>query len=537
MKMDASHEQHFIDDVEDVEFVAQDIERPLHALIDQLAQLDVGLQRNRLGVDGLKETGALAQQAQAINASLETLAEHWPRQWREKQAAQELAEEFSNKAMLLVFGKFNAGKSSLCNFLADRFAAHGKRVQYFQLENGRIALTAARLKERSTEATAQLQGVQLGENLVLLDTPGLHSMTSEHAALTQRFTDSADGMLWLTSSPSPGQVQELDELARELHRNKPLLPVVTRSDVYEEDEVDGALVKFLRNKTPQNRAQQEADIRVRAQQKLSAMGVERSLLKTPVSISVHVAREQGQTQPAMNEAGFERLFAALLEIIAPALAYKQRKPAEVLLHHVQENVFGSLHTEILPQLDALARSLQSHLDALLQRADDLAQAVWRSVLPALPAMLEKYASTRGAQAVRDTLSQSLCEAFKGAETASLSEFAVSLDESSAQITTEAGVGYEDIESVGVDYVKLHAALEKQLHVTLEGLVTAAIGQCRDAIVSLQHRVSLLSDLIRDQEHILQGLNVRLRSRAPRRVSSVTAPSMAAVSRALGRPET
>ena len=59
--------------------------------------------------------------------------------------------------------------------------------------------------------------------------------------MTQRFTDSADGVLWLTSSTSPGQVQELDELGRELHRNKPLLPVVTRSDVYEEDEIDGEI--------------------------------------------------------------------------------------------------------------------------------------------------------------------------------------------------------------------------------------------------------------------------------------------------------
>ncbi|WP_250530521.1 dynamin family protein, partial [Caballeronia sp. ATUFL_F1_KS4A] len=78
-----------------------------------------------------------------------------------------------------------------------------------------------------------LQGVRLAGKLVLVDTPGLHSVTPENAVLTQRFTDSADGVLWLTSSTSPGQVQELDELGRELHRNKPLLPVVTRSDVYE----------------------------------------------------------------------------------------------------------------------------------------------------------------------------------------------------------------------------------------------------------------------------------------------------------------
>ncbi|MBB5407020.1 hypothetical protein HDG34_000943 [Paraburkholderia sp. HC6.4b] len=82
-------------------------------------------------------------------------------------------------------------------------------------------------------------------------------MTPDNAALTRRFTDSADGVLWLTSSTSPGQVQELDELGRELHRNKPLLPVVTRSDEYEEDEVDGELVKCLCNKSAPRRALQE----------------------------------------------------------------------------------------------------------------------------------------------------------------------------------------------------------------------------------------------------------------------------------------
>nr|WP_187630813.1 hypothetical protein [Paraburkholderia sp. UCT31] len=41
-------------------------------------------------------------------------------------------------------------------------------------------------------------------------------MTPDNAALTRRFTDSADGVLWLTSSTLPGQVQELDELVREL---------------------------------------------------------------------------------------------------------------------------------------------------------------------------------------------------------------------------------------------------------------------------------------------------------------------------------
>lgn len=100
----------------------------------------------------------------------------------------------------------------------------------------------------------------------------------------------------------------------ELHRNKPLLPVVTRSGVYEEDEIDGEIRKCLRSKSAQNRAEQESDVQSRAEEKLAAMGVATSLLKKPVSISTYTARAQNQTLVAMTDAGVERLYEALIEI-------------------------------------------------------------------------------------------------------------------------------------------------------------------------------------------------------------------------------
>ncbi|WP_350029820.1 hypothetical protein [Caballeronia sp. INDeC2] len=51
--------------------------------------------------------------------------------------------------IVTVIGKFNAGKSSLCNLLADRFAAHGKTVEYFYLDAGRIVETRERFKASS----------------------------------------------------------------------------------------------------------------------------------------------------------------------------------------------------------------------------------------------------------------------------------------------------------------------------------------------------------------------------------------------------
>ena len=267
-----------------------------------LSALTQGMSERHLPVSALlRDTQAVARQVKQLNALLAASLQSWAADWKALEPAQHLARAFEDRVMLLVFGKFNAGKSSLCNFLAERFAAHGAKVQYFYLESGRIVETAQGLKEGATETTARLQGVCLGAQVVLLDTPGLHSVTPENAALTQRFTDSADAVLWLTSSTSPGQVQELDELARELRRNKPLLPVITRSDTFEEDEIDGEIVKLLRNKSASNRALQEQDVRARALDKLRLMGIQEQVLRPSVSVSVHAMREQGGTRLALMD--------------------------------------------------------------------------------------------------------------------------------------------------------------------------------------------------------------------------------------------
>src|SRR5699024_7645438 len=59
--------------------------------------------------------------------------QHWDSKWLEFAPAKSLADTFDHKVMLLVFGKFNAGKSSLCNLLADFFHFQGQQVQYFHL--------------------------------------------------------------------------------------------------------------------------------------------------------------------------------------------------------------------------------------------------------------------------------------------------------------------------------------------------------------------------------------------------------------------
>jgi GTPase SAR1 family protein len=525
MKADVSQEQRFIAEVDAFDFVAQDIDAHLHALNAWLAKLSADLRAGGLSCDGLQAHSALARQADAINTLLRDSAHKWTQQWASLQATRDLADQFDDQALLLVFGKFNAGKSSFCNFLAGRFAAHKRPVRYFHVDAGRVVETSEPFTEGATETTSRLQGVRLGEKLVLLDTPGLHSVTPENAALTQRFTDSADGVLWLTSSTSPGQVQELDELARELHRNKPLLPVVTRSDEYDEDEVEGEIVKRLCNKSAQRRALQEHDIRIRAQDKLVAMGVDAALLKAPVSISAYVAREQGQTPEAMAEAGFEKLYAALLAITEPALAYKRRKRAEILLHHLEESVLGRLRGDVSPLLTELRTSSQAALAALEIKQEQLVNAVWRAIVPTLPGRLDAYVAARDTKALGSAVSESIVEAFGREAERLLGDYVIAPDASLARIELDdaAALGGTVVEHSevdgqlrevdGVDFGRAHAALSNAIRGCLLSLSSDAARRCRASISRMLELARYLEESLKIHEERLRDLKREIRSEA------------------------
>lgn len=348
------------------------------------------LQDNNLSVTQLNPEGDIAQQIAQFTAWLQQTQQDSQTAYTQLSATQHLIEQFEQKVMFLLYGKFNAGKSSLCNVLAECFRNHQQTVQYFYLDNGEIVFTDEAFAEGSIETTARLQGVILGEHLVLLDTPGLHSVTAANAALTQRFLESADGVLWLSSSSSPGQVHELDSLAQELLRQKPLLPIITRSDYFDEDEVDGEICQILCNKPAAQRQLQEQDVKERAIEKLVQMHANTALLKPPISLSAHMVSQANYGETAMEGAGFNRLFSALYEFIAPTRAYKQRKPAEIVLHHLQEHILNPLEVGFEQKLTQLEQTVQQEIDSLPDKQAHIIAQAWREVIPQVPMLFDKY---------------------------------------------------------------------------------------------------------------------------------------------------
>ncbi|MBK0065053.1 MULTISPECIES: dynamin family protein [unclassified Acinetobacter] len=485
--------QHFIEQTQQITTSQSD----LTSILDHLQQWRKHFAKELISiafeVKGLQPASTLAKQISLINNQVAQQIRLWDVKWSELAAAQSVAEAFSDKVMLLVFGKFNAGKSSLCNLLAECFHRQGQTVRYFYVQNDQIYYTETLLREGATETTAQLQGVCLGERLVLLDTPGLHSATAENAALTQRFIDSADGVLWLSSSTSPGQVQELHALARELKRHKPLFPIITRSDQIEEDELDGEICTILCNKPPSQRSLQEADVKARAEDKLREMAVDVHLLKQPVSVSTQMARQADMDQKAMSDAGFERLFAALLDMIQPALHYKQRKPAEIFLHHLQEQVLEAFVQEIEPDLDQLQLCLHHMQIALLQQQRHIAEDVWRKVLPELPQLLEQYAATRGIDQVYITLTQWLADAFTQQVQQQLVDYQID-DSVQVQLEPNPNIGYELISDLVV-HDRLYTELCRQINETVKQCTEQLVHQCEKQLSAIEDNIQQFKDVI------------------------------------------
>ena len=352
------------------------------------------------------------------------------------------------------------------------------------------------------ETTARLQGVCLGKHLVLLDTPGLHSVTPENAALTQRFTECADAVLWLTSSTSPGQVQELDDLSRELRRGKPLLPIITRSDVIEEDEAEGEIVKRLRNKNPANRLLQESDVRKRGLAKLHQMGVEECWLKTPVSVSVHMAREAGESAQALADSGFAQLCAALFALVDPARAYKQRKPAEVMLHHLEENVRGTIDSHIQAGLSQLVSLLREERARLQTQQPRLIRGLQREVLPVLPKLLERHTPLHDGAGLCQAFGEVLHDALAHQVEQHIGDHEVC----TASARGSVQIGLPDHSG----YAQLYEALAERAQQLIAQQVEGVIGQCCRGLDALELPVLALQALLAGQHDRLEHIKCHLR---------------------------
>lgn len=283
-----------------------------------------------------------------------------------------LQADYRDKLIIIIFGKVNAGKSTFANYLSELIGLKtGYKSKLFHFVDGKKEqFEGSKFSEGSTETTITIQGIEIG-NLVLLDSPGLHSVNDANGELAKNYTDSADLVIWLTSSTSPGQTQELESLKEELVKKKVLVPVISKSDEIVEDEVDDEIVEEFKMKNVAVQKDQQSDV----YQRITKFFIKKGLpiddcLKEPCSISVGYAKKNNE----LTLSGMEGLFRNIAEVYKEVIDSKVnniKNQSENYLKEVRaefkilEKVIEDTLAEIKAQKENIGKTSQVIADNIL----------------------------------------------------------------------------------------------------------------------------------------------------------------------------
>lgn len=375
-----------------------------------------------------------------INETLNEFISSTQKEWENFTLSKELSENFGDKLIFFVFGKVNAGKSSFSNLFTE---LSNKSSEIFYLdENNKVQSNKDSIfKVGQTETTARIQWVEL-DSLVLVDSPGLHSITKTNADLTKKYLDSADAIIWLTSSGSPGQVQELEELAKEMRKEKPILPVITKSDKYEEDWCDktDSLVKILKPKDKNNRRVQEQDVKKRAKEVLEKSNSKSTLLD-PISISAQCAKEG-----MMEESNIEVLFHTLTkDILQDSIAYKSEKPKKLLIKYFELEIIEKVDKTLLPKIHILKSKIQEQQENLEKKKNLLQTTLLCDINLKVSFLATEYESSKNTKGLTEELNQYIIQKFNKEVSEILKELFHQIQETSIALNANSIAEYKNIE--------------------------------------------------------------------------------------------
>lgn len=390
----------------------------------------------------INQESSLSKLTGVLKQSVKVNLKNWNDALEDSLPMKALSEQFTDRIILLVFGKVNAGKSSFCNFLAEQFPAD--QVKRFCFNKGKVQYfkNNEKFAEGVTETTSTIQGIELGNNLVLLDSPGLHSVTDENGDLTRQYTDCADAVLWLSPSTSPGQVQELQDLKDELEKKKPLQPVITRSDeIIEEDwcDIKNDIITSLKNKTESNRKLQEDDVLGRVKQ----LGLNK-LVKECVSISVHAYNESDKKQTDLQQAGLYKLFERLVVIIDEAKAYKVKKASQQVINFLNNQVIAPLEKNIKPQINKLSAETKETINNLNKKKTHFSAEITAEVAFDVPSIVEKYKDSQNKKAIALELNTVIEKSIHKVLERELKSLVNNIQEVSSSLSPESLGSFEDV---------------------------------------------------------------------------------------------
>ncbi|WP_417533680.1 dynamin family protein [Marinobacterium stanieri] len=360
-------------------------------------QVDVSAQLEQLAQatqDQLNPSHPLAQMCKQWLLNVCQIRQAWLESAQVFDKGTRLRQQQGDSLLVYVYGKVNAGKSSLGNHVATGCARPSERWVKHLSSNGlgfavhetngasaKQPLTQGFQVDRK-ECTSAVQYFTL-PGLTWVDSPGLHSKTAINGKLARQYAQSADVVVYVMNAEHPARETDMHEIGELLAMGKPVVFVLTQADEEKISVTDGQLLSqrvMYSHEDRQSLEQYVMDTLTRH------FGEHPGLKKTKVmSLSVKYA-EGAETLEALEHSGVPQFMRTMQSYIEQeSVRVKQETPRRNLAAFVKlllgstENMVEqqrSMYSELQKQREQVERRNQAMRQQLtLQLNEVIARAM------------------------------------------------------------------------------------------------------------------------------------------------------------------
>jgi len=345
--------------LKDISIVNNNIDKKRENLKTEVYTFNNEIQKRKINKNIAKQNKEMAKLLEETIGLIKESANSWVVNFEEMLEKEKFRSDLANYFIIIIFGKVKAGKSSLGNFIA-KHKLDNQKVEFFKYDEAGKKQAIKKLEEideesfdtNNLECTVEIQGFKL-DGMAWIDTPGLGSMVKENGDLAKEYIQSADYVIYPTSSDSPLQQDEKKQLKELFEQNKKVTICITKSDEKEEDECEcgseegcpncqNGLVELLQNKPTSNRENQEKYVRNEISKIIEKD--KESVLGDIFSISTHTATEglEKNNNALFENSNMPKFYELITEVVKEkASKLKEETPYDGLKSFIDNNILGS----------------------------------------------------------------------------------------------------------------------------------------------------------------------------------------------------
>ncbi|HIP11825.1 MAG TPA: hypothetical protein EYG73_03800 [Arcobacter sp.] len=234
----------FYSSLKDISAVNSDLNEKRDELKIYTTEFNTLVQSKTVDKKIIKQNKEMAELLDETIGLIKKSSQTWIDNFDQMLEKEKFRSDLANYFIIIIFGKVKAGKSSLGNFIASHKLPEQK-VEFFKYDEAGKKQDIKKLEEidedsfdtNNLECTVEIQGFKL-DGMAWIDTPGLGSMVKENGDLAKEYIQSADYIIYPTSSDSPLQQDEREQLKELFEQNKKVTICITKSDRIIENSIE-----------------------------------------------------------------------------------------------------------------------------------------------------------------------------------------------------------------------------------------------------------------------------------------------------------